>query len=242
MRKAVRLSAALLALTLALALPSSADVVISFYIGAAQTRPSDLHVVQSGRGNDTTIRKVPWPGYSFRFEPYYGIRLTYTSPGLSRTRLALDFTHYKTYARTEAVVAQDGTWHNSALRDVAPMRERVQSFEMTHGLNMLGLSVLQQFSASRDGVYVGGGPVIYVPHADSRVDGLPSGGRYDFGGWGFQAHAGARQCVGVRRVFAEVKYNEGRPYVAIAQGQAQTTLQTTHELVGLDFGSCTRHQ
>lgn len=218
--------------------PARADLAFSIYLGASQTRPSDLHVVQPERGNDATMRNAPWPGYSFRFEPYYGLRLSYAAPGHPWTRLALDYTHYKIYGRTEDVVAQVGTWHGAPLDEVAPMRKRVQSFEMTHGLNMLGLDVLQQVSGSQAGFYVGGGPVIYVPHSENRVDGLPGGDRFDFGGFGFQAQAGARGCVGVRRLFAELKYNEGHPTVTIAQGNAQTSLQTVHELAGIDFGRC----
>jgi hypothetical protein len=218
--------------------PARADVSISFYLGASQTRPSDLHVVQSSLGNDATMHRVPWPGYPFRFEPYYGLRLSYFAPGHPETRVALDFTHYKIYGRTEDSVVQDGEWHGAPLHEVGPMRERVQSFEMTHGLNMFGLSVLQQLSGSSSGIYVGGGPVLYVPHSESRVDGIPGGDFLAFGGFGFQAHTGVRGCVGVQPLFAEIKYNEGHPTVPIALGLAQTTLQTFHELVGTDFNRC----
>ena len=229
-------------LALALASAARADVSISFYFGASQTRPSDLHIVQSSLANDATMHQVPWPGYPFRFEPYYGLRLSYFAPGHPETRIALDFTHYKIYARTEDSVVQDGVWHGVPLQDDGPMRERVQSFELTHGLNMLGLSVLQQVSdsGSGGGVYVGGGPVLYVPHAESRVDGMAGGDRYSFGGFGFQTHVGVRGCAGAQPVFAEVKYNEGHPTVPIALGLAQTTLQTFHELVGTDFNRCQR--
>ncbi len=224
-------------LALLLTSPVCASVVLSFYIGASQTRPSDLHVEQPSRGNDATVRKVRWLGYPFRFEPYYGIRLSYTPPGAPQTSIALDFTHYKIYARTQDVVSQSGTWHGTALDESSAMSNRVQSIEMTHGLNMLGLSVFQQLSTSREGVYVGGGPVIYVPHTESRIDGLMHG-NYGFGGWGFQTHAGLRTCIDDRPVFGELKYNEGHPNVAISQGSAQMTLQTIQELAGLDFGHC----
>ena len=93
-----------------------ADIVLSFYIGASQTRPSDLRVSQPARGNNATVHSVTWLGYPFR----------------------------------------------------------VQSIEMTHGLNMLGLDVLQQISGvAGGGEYIGGGPVVFVPHTESRVDGVP---------------------------------------------------------------------
>ena len=225
-------------IALAIGAPVRADVSISFYLGASQTRPSDLHVVQNALGNDATMRRVPWPGYPFRFEPYYGLRLSYFAPGHPETRVALDFTHYKIYARTEDLVVQDGDWHGAPLHEVAPMRERVQSFEMTHGLNMLGLSVLQQLSGSGNGIYVGAGPVLYVPHSESRVDGKAGGNQFAFGGFGFQGQTGVRGCADGRPLFAEIKYNEGHPTVPIALGFAQTRLQTFHELIGTDFNHC----
>jgi hypothetical protein len=215
------------------------DIVLSFYIGASQTRPSDLHVVQAARQNDATIRSVTWHGYPFRFEIYYGIRLTYTPQFHPWTRLALDYTHYKVYAETDDVLVQDGTWHGTAFRETAPMRERVQSIEMTHGLNMLSLNVLQQIGGpGGTGAYAGGGPVIFLPHTESRIDGIPHTSGYDFGGSGFQIVAGASGCADSHRLFAEMKYSNGAPFVAIAQGRAQTALHTVHELAGVQFGHC----
>ena len=237
-RRIVISSGAFIVLAALVATPARSDIVFSIYLGASQTKPSDLRVVQDSRGNDATMHNVPWQGYPFRFEPYYGLRLTYNPPGHPWTRVAIDFTHYKIYGRTEDSVTQDGRWHGDALSDVGPMRERVQSFEMTHGLNMLGVSVLQNVTPSIKGVYVGGGPVLYFPHSENRVDALPDGDRYNFGGFGFQLHAGARTCAGSRGIYGELKYNEGHPTVSIAQGYAQTTVQTIHELAGFDFGPC----
>lgn len=216
-----------------------ADIVLSFYIGASQTKPSDLHVSQRPRGNDATMHDVTWRGYPFRFEIYYGVRLTYTPPFHPWTQIALDYTHYKVYAETNAQVLQDGTWHGSSFSTAAPMRERVQSIEMTHGLNMLGVSVLQHLGASgTSGVYVGGGPVVFFPHTESRVDSVPHETGYDLRGSGFQAVIGARGCAGTRELFSELKYSRGATTVGIAQGQAQTRLDTVHELAGIDFHRC----
>jgi hypothetical protein len=238
-RRTVRTGAVAVAL-LSLTTPARADISLSFYLGGSQTRPSDLHISQPALGNDATFHDTSWPGYPFRFEPYYGIRLTYEPPRHPWTRIALDFTHYKIYGRTEESVLQTGTWHGSPINVAAPMNQRVQSFEITHGLNMLGVTVLQQVSGVRQGVYLGIGPVIYVPHSENRVDGLVGGDRFNFGGFGFQALAGVRGCLGTHRLFAEVKYNEGNPNVTIAQGEARTQLQTVQELAGLEFGNCTK--
>jgi hypothetical protein len=217
-----------------------ADFALSFYLGASQTRPSNLHVVQQNRGNDATAHDVRWPGFPFRFEPYYGLRLSYNAPGHPQTRIALDFTHYKIYADGNQVVEQDGTWHNAPLHTTAPLRETVQSFEVTHGLNMLGLSLLQNAWGGSNGAYVGGGPVLYLPHSENRVDGIAGGDRYAFGGFGLQGQAGIQGCLSGHEIFAEAKYSAGQlNNIPIAQGTAQSTVRTTHELAGLNFGPCT---
>jgi hypothetical protein len=185
------------------------------------------------------MHDVTWRGYPFRFEVYYGIRLTYTPPHYPFTSIALDFTHAKVYAEADNTIQQDGTWHAETFHDVAPMRERVQSFEMTHGMNMLGLNVLQQVSGKTGGgAYAGGGPVLYIPHTESRVDGAPLTSGYEFGGVGYQVVGGVRGCIGGRPLFGELKYSRGTPSVSIAQGNADTVARTVHELTGIGFRRC----
>ncbi len=120
------------------------------------------------------------------------------------------------------------------------MKERVQSFEITHGANMLGLIAAERFSPTNGGVYAGGGPALLFPHSESRVDGKPGGNILEFGGIGFQVVGGAQQCVGVKRVRAELKYSDGEAKMTIADGFATTRLRTVHELAGFDFGHCPR--
>lgn len=216
-----------------------ADIVLSFYIGASQTRPSDLHVTQKTRENDATVHSVTWRAYPFRFEIYYGVRLTYIPPYHPWTQLTLDYTHYKVYAETNDTVLQDGTWHGAVFRQTAPVRDRVQSIEMTHGLNMLAFNVLQRIGGlGASGAYFGGGPAIFVPHTESRVDGQPHTSGYEFGGAGFQFVGGVSGCTGSHTIFAEVKQSNGAPFVAIAQGRAQTAMHTVHELAGVQLGRC----
>jgi hypothetical protein len=169
------------------------------------------------------------------------LRLSYNIRGHPETRIALDFTHYKIYADANQIVEQDGTWHNEPLNTTAPMRDTVQSFEVTHGLNMLGLSLLQNVWGSSNGAYIGGGPVLYVPHSENRVDGVAGGNRYAFSGFGLQGQAGVQGCVRGHDLFAEAKYNAGQLNVPIAQGTAQTTVRTTHELAGFNFGTVECH-
>lgn len=222
-------------------LPFLADITLSIYFGASQTRPSDLHVVQAARGNDATIHSVVWRGYSLRAPIYYGVRVTYSSPNQPWTRIALDFTHLKVYADGDERALQSGTWHGGAISEVAPIQDRVQHFEITHGVNLLGIAVLAQVSGpAGGGLYVGAGPVIYLPHSENRVDGLPAGDGYEYGGGGFQVLVGAGGCSGATPVYGEVKYSHGDPVVSIADGRAQTRVDAFHELLGIGFRKCAR--
>ena len=213
-------------------------ITLTFYLGASQTLPSDFHVSQPAAGNELTVHKVPWQAFPFRFSPYYGVRLTYQPPGPARDAVVLDYTHFKVYADTDDLVRQTGTWHGTPLDETASMKNRVQSFEITHGANMIGLIFTERLAAGDEGGYLGLGPSLMFPHSESRVDGKPGGNVLEFGGAGFQILGGAQQCVGVKRVRAELKYSNGPVTMTIADGRATTRLETVHELAGIDFGQC----
>jgi hypothetical protein len=119
------------------------------------------------------------------------------------------------------------------------MSDRVQSFEITHGLNLLGIVALQQVAASGSTqAYVGGGPVIYLPHSENRVDGIAGGDGYEYGGGGFEVLGGIRGCIGVKPAYAEAKYSHGVPIVGIAGGRARTRVDAVHELAGIGLSRC----
>jgi hypothetical protein len=218
-----------------------AAITLSLYFGASQTQPSELHVVQSARGNDATFHRVAWHGYAFRAPIYYGVRLTYAPARNAQTQIALDYTHFKIYADTSQTVEQEGIWHGAAFTQTAPLDRRVQSFEITHGVNLLGIAVLQRVSGSGDaGAYIGGGPVIYLPHTENRVDGVAGGDGYRYGGGGFEVLGGIRGCIGPQPLYAEVKYSRGVPSVPVAQGNAQTRIDALHEIAGTDLRRCRR--
>lgn len=216
-----------------------AGITLSMYFGASQTRPSDLSVEQPARGNEATIRAVAWRDYPGRAPIYYGLRLTYSPPNHPWTLIALDYTHLKIYEQAEQVTQQDGTWHGVPFSQTAPIAARVQSFEITHGPNLLGIAVLQQVGASgATQAYVGGGPVIYLPHSENRVDGIAGGDGYEYGGGGFEVLAGLRGCIGVKPVYAETKYSHGFPSVSIAQGRARMRVNALHGLAGIGLNRC----
>lgn len=104
------------------------------YIGTSFTRDSDLRITRPG--TDMTIRDVQWDAHPFnRGAPYYGLRLTRFFEQQPNWGVALDFTHYKMYAKTDRTVSVDGTWKGAAVGGSAPMERYVQHFEISHSEN-----------------------------------------------------------------------------------------------------------
>ena len=193
-------------------MPSSWSVAIA--IGLSFTRPSNLTIDQPSNGNHAVFHNVRWAGQSFTSPLYYVVRI-------GKGGVQLDYTHFKIVAEADERVPVSGTWRGLPVDETAPLGERVQHFEVTHGVNSFALLALAHDPARR-GAYVGVGPVIFVPHAESIVDGRRGDWGYGYGGRGFEVLAGA----GMPAPFADVKYIAGSIRVGIADGTAKTTLST----------------
>lgn len=187
---------------------------IAFAIGLSFTRPSDLAIDQPASGNHAVFHNVRWAGQSFASPIYYVVRF-------GKGDVQFDFTHYKVIAEDRERIPVTGTWHGAPLAETAPLGERVQHFEITHGVNSCALIVLARDPARR-GFYVGIGPLFYMPHAEAKVDGRESSSGYAYGGTGFEALAG----TGGPAPFADVKVQTGSIRVGIAGGTAATTLSS----------------
>lgn len=221
-----------------------AETTVSGYLGNAWTRSSDLTITQAVTNSDATFQGVDWESRSFESPPYYGLRLAWFIEPYPSWGVALDFTHYKVYARTGDVVRVNGRWNGSPVDESAPLENRVQSFSISHGVNYVGLLGLYRFRLDpseafphgRLQPYVGIGPVYYINHPESTVNGLHSEG-YESDGWGYQAVAGLRYMVTNRwSLFGEVKFSDGRADVDVAgDGSATTSLRTVHAVFGVGF-------
>lgn len=193
-------------------MPSSWSLAIA--IGLSFTRPSDLSIDQPADGNHAVFHNVRWAGQSFVSPLYYVVRI-------GKGDVQLDYTHYKIVAEAQERVPVSGTWHGLPVDETAPVGDRVQHFEVTHGVNSFALVALLHDPAHR-GAYVGAGPVIFIPHAESIVDGRRNEWGYAPGGHGFELLAGA----GTPAPFADVKYIAGSIRVGVANGTAATALST----------------
>jgi opacity protein-like surface antigen len=222
--------------------PALAENVFSVYTGSSNTRDSDLQIRQGGFGTDLAVRDVQWDAKPFNNgAPYYGLRFTHFFEQQPNWGIALDYTHYKMFAKTDRVVAVDGTWRGAALSGSASMNQYVQHFEISHGVNMLSLNGIYRWlnMSWLDGrlqPYAGAGLAYYRPHSENTVGNQSHETGYEPSGFGAQLLAGLQYRLNERwGIFAEVKYNHGTATVDIADGEAETRLRTFHGLIGFNY-------
>jgi hypothetical protein len=187
---------------------------IALAIGISFTRPSALTIDQPALKNHATFHNVRWAGQAFVSPLYYVVRI-------GKGDIALNFTHFKMIAEVDESIPVTGEWHGGPVDETAPMGDRVQHLEISHGVNSFGLIGLFKDPYHR-GLYFGGGPVIFMPHAESTVDGNVAQWGYANGGGGFEALAG----WGMPAPFADVNYLAGSVHVGVANGTASTNVST----------------
>ncbi len=226
-------------------LPAAAETVAGGYLGSAWTRASDLHVWQPATSSNASFRSVGWDGRSHESPPYYGLRVVRFPDRYPQWGFGLDATHYKVFARTERAVGVAGTWDGATVDEVAPLDERVQRFDISHGVNYVGpivvyrgrLGTRNRFPLGRWNPYAGAGPVYYVLHAENTVNGIPNGDAYEGSGWGWQAFGGVSYRVTPSlSVFGEARFSEGTAKVSTGGGgRARTDLETRHVIFGFGW-------
>lgn len=214
----------------------------SFYTGSSFTRNSDLHVSQPGRGTDLSLRDVEWSADPFKAAPYYGLRLAHFYESTPNWGVALDYTHYKMYARTDRIVQASGMWKGAAVNAGAAMDRYVQHFEISHGVNVLSINAIHRWlspalAGGRLQPYAGAGLAYYRPHSENTVDNSSHETGYEASGFGYQLLGGLHYQATPRiGAFIETKFNSGTARVGIADGQASTRLRTFHAIVGVSYG------
>ncbi|HEV2611351.1 MAG TPA: outer membrane beta-barrel protein [Noviherbaspirillum sp.] len=218
-----------------------AENIFSIYPGTSHTRDSDLSINQPGRGTGITLRDVEWGADPFKPAPYYGLRLTHFFDASPSWGVALDFTHYKMYAKTGRAVRVDGILQGAPVNVVAPMDRYVQRFEISHGVNVLSVNGLYRWldtglAGGRLTPYIGGGLAYYRPHSENTVAGAYHETGYRSSGFGFQVLGGVGYQFTERvSAFLETKYNSGTAKVGVFQGEAETPLRSFHATAGISY-------
>lgn len=222
-----------------------AETYFSAYLGGASTRDSDLTVTQPATGSAATFSGVSWHTRSFEMPPYYGLRLDHFLEAVPRFGIGFEFNHYKVYADVAKTVAVNGVWTGAPVSTAAPLNQRVQKFNISHGVNYLGLNLLhrwpsdksERFPHGRLQPYVGAGPVYYLLHAENAVNNVTNDEKFETSGWGYQVFAGLRYGLTARlSLMLEAKFSHGTAKVNTAgAGSAETRLDTLHGAAGLSY-------
>jgi hypothetical protein len=212
-----------------------AEVVVSLYVGASQTRSSDLALRNSAARSDAEFRDVHWRGRPFEDAPYYGLRVSYFPGARPRVGASLDFTHYKMYAETDRDVRVTGRWNGISVDEVAPMRSRVPNFEISHGVNATSLNVQYRWLSSRLQPHAGGGLVAYLPHAEGALDTVFANGDYQLAGFGYHLFAGGEYRFTDRvGLLVEGKFDAGQLEIDLdPHVRASTHVRTVHGIAGV---------
>jgi lipid A oxidase len=237
MRNIVTLSITLLLLA---SQSARAETNLSLFIGKAFTNDSDVRIRQSNN-TSLTFHGVSWSDESFVNPIYYGGRVTHYFKRAPDWGVAVDFFHYKVLSDTNAVLPVTGTRDGAPVSGNERFGDTIQRFDMTHGVNYLTLNAVHRWrlrptgDAFRNGrlqPYVGLGMGAVIPHVEARVNGVFKG-NYQVRGPGFQFFGGASYGLTRRwSMFAEYKFTHTTLTVDIPGGDARTTLNTHHLVLG----------
>jgi lipid A oxidase len=219
--------------------PARADWTVAAYIGAAHTLDASLTVEQPARNTDLTFDPVSYRGQSFTGPLYYGFRVGHTLPLWRNVSIEGEYVHLKAYAETDRDVHVRGQHLGAAIDRTMRMRDIVERFSISHGVNLLTANVVFRFplAASHRAVTLTGrfgvGPTL--PHGESDIDGVTQE-QYELGSFAVMAAAGAefrlwRQLHGV----TEYKFSRTRETVDVSGGRATSTLRSHHVVFGVGY-------
>jgi hypothetical protein len=216
-----------------------ADWLLALYSGTSYTRHSDLRLIQDASDSDATFEEVHWRARPFEDAPYYGLRVSWLNQG-GRTGAAFEFTHYKMYARVGDVTRVRGRWNGAPVNEAAPISQRVQDLEISHGVNLGALDVQYRWRASEASgwfPHAGVGLAGYWPHAEGTLHGVPSSAGYRLSGGGGQLFGGAEYRINRRLGFMiESKFDAGSLDIELSpSARLKTRTRTLHAVAGLIF-------
>lgn len=187
------------------------------YLGANWTAPATL-TFQPTSGSSTSWSDIHFTARPFESPQYYGYRIGWFPSEESRFGGEAEFIHQKVYTADGAL---------------GPI---VQSFSISHGLNLLlGNVVLRQRTTSRVRLTARLGAGIAIPHGESQVMGAVQM-QYEISGFALQAAAGPEFRISKRvRAFADYKLTTAAPTVSVAGGVIKGRYTSQHLAAGLGF-------
>lgn len=218
------------------------ELQIAGYTGDAITPDKDLRLRSPG-GTDLTFHNAKFESKSFELPPYWGIRGTYFLPKNPRWGFAIDYTHAKLYMDEDQIVNVSGTRNGVPVNGSQPIRNDIDGFELTNGLNYLTANVVHRWfpRCQRDcsfvgrlQPYVGLGAGIAIPHVETTINGTRVHEYQEVGptvGGFVGTHVDLSQAFGA---FLEYKVNYGKLDIDVGGGSRLELEPWTHALnVGL---------
>jgi lipid A oxidase len=191
-----------------------AAVEVGVYGG--QTYVPDTDVEYRADVTRVTLHDVSWETRPFENPIYYGLRVSYWTERNANLGFSLDFAHPKIYADPNQVVRVTGQRDGAAVDGQEPVGNTLQSFNNSHGLNMLTVNVLYRWNTDAAGAtgalqrlqpYVGLGAGVAFPHVEAVVAGARTY-EYQLAGPAVQAQLGLGYPLGGGfGLFSEYKYN-----------------------------------
>jgi len=217
--------------------PTAAEWEVAGYMGGAHTESSDLLLRQPSLVTHLRFGDIGYRGGSFETPLYYGARGGY----FLRPRWAVEgeFVHLKVFAHVRQTAPITGTLRGSPLNVRQPVDTIVQSFSISHGLNLLLANVVfrQPLWRSRSGarrlnlaVRLGAGTTF--PHPESIIEGSADA-HYQTGSPAIQ-FAGGVELHLWRKLWwiGEYKFTRTRQEVDVFSGTATSLLRTHHAVTG----------
>lgn len=214
--------------------------VVAAYLGGGHTAASDLTISQPTLGTNLAFREVRLSSQSFNSPLYYGLRGGYFLRRLPFLGFDAEFVHLKVFADPQQQVRVTGLLHNAAINTELPLREIVQRYSISHGVNLLLFNVAarQRIKHAAQGrlllsARAGLGPTF--PHTESVIEGRAQE-QYEIGHLGWQASGGAEFRLW-RRFYAlgEYKFTRTRQRGKVALGTAESRLRTNHGVFGVSY-------
>ncbi len=225
--------------------PVKAELFLEAFGGRGINLDSDLRLFQPGSGTDLRYRSVEWEDRSFDPSPYYGYRVGYFLESLPWLGARVQFMHHKALARTSRSYHASGTLDGVPIDTERPLRETVQWFEVTHGLNLVTVAAMARWCVAKDErhprgrtQFYGGfgmGPVI--THAESTVR-----GKNHETGYTLQDSPALEGFIGMRAFLTprwlallEYKATHARVRAEVADARVDASFNSHHLTFGVGF-------
>jgi len=182
-----------------------AELSVSLYSGFSSTYPSDLEITDKDRLH-LFLRDVRWKNESFRYPPYYGLRITYWRDKLPRAGFGLDFTHTKAVTDPQQRIKVSGDRGGTPVDEIEPIEQTAQNLSFSHGLNFIMFNLYYRWHPEADfRPHAGIGAGILLPHVEGRIENSSSD-EFRYGGTAVQILGGFEATlVPALSLFAEYK-------------------------------------